>query len=118
MRKAKYIVYDTTNRPVGVPFNSYEDAATYKIIYGRQDWKIVTINQSDILRQQKRVSTQRQRAAVKYCCAWLEIEFDGDINNFYDCSDFLSEYLDSAKDKEDLVRELACEYESEDFGCR
>lgn len=34
----KYIVYDTTDHPVGVPFNTWEDAETYKIVYGRPDW--------------------------------------------------------------------------------
>lgn len=47
-----------------------------------------------------RKSTEKQRSAVKYCELWLHIEFDGDINNFNDCSLFLSIYLEEAKQTE------------------
>lgn len=56
-----------------------------------------------------RKSTEKQRSAVKYCELWLCIEFDGDINNFNDCSLFLSTYLEEAKQTE---MELRCEYEA------
>lgn len=56
-----------------------------------------------------RKSTPKQQAAVRYCEQWLYVEFDGDINNFEDCSYFLSLYLDEAKQTE---RELSCEYEA------
>ena len=47
-----------------------------------------------------RKSTEKQQSAVKYCELWLYIEFDGDINNFNDCSLFLSIYLEEAKQTE------------------
>ena len=54
-------------------------------------------------------STKRQKAAVRYCENWLSIEFTGNIENFVECSLFLSEYLEEAKQTE---MELRCEYET------
>lgn len=56
-----------------------------------------------------RKSTAKQQAAVRYCEEWLCIEFDGDINNFNDCSLFLSIYLEDAKQ---AALELSCEFEA------
>ena len=56
-----------------------------------------------------RKSTERQRAAVRYCEQWLRIEFDGNIDSFNDCSHFLKIYLNEAKQTE---IELSCEYEA------
>lgn len=44
-----------------------------------------------------RKSTKKQQAAVRYCEKWLYVEFDGNINDFNDCSSFLNMYLDDAK---------------------
>lgn len=60
-----------------------------------------------------RKSTAKQQAAVRYCEEWLCIEFDGDINNFNDCSLFLSIYLEDAKQ---AALELSCEFESYIWG--
>lgn len=57
---------------------------------------------------QKRV-TAKQKAAVKLCEEWLDVTFDGDIENFYQVSRFLSIYLDDAKQ---LYTEVKCEYET------
>lgn len=103
----KYIVYDTTGHPVGVPFNKYEDAATYKCIYGRQDWTIKRIDTRRLSGNKK--STDRQKAAIHFCESWLQIKFTGNINDFYEVSDFLSEYLELAKDQ---YTEIKCEYEA------
>lgn len=57
----------------------------------------------------KIMTTNRQKAAVHFCEQWLNVTFNGDINNFQQVSNFLSEYLEGAK----LVyEEIACEYES------
>lgn len=53
-----------------------------------------------IIKPEKRQSTKKQQAAIKYCEKWLEISFKGDINNFYDCHAFLNRYLEDAKDIE------------------
>lgn len=86
----KYIVYDTTNHPVG-SFSSWKGAEAYKIVHGRHDW---SIRESCTIRK----STDRQRRAVHFIEDWCGITFNGDINNFYEVSDFLSDYLDDAKE--------------------
>ena len=43
------------------------------------------------------MTTKRQKEAVHFCEEWLDISFEGDINNFNQVSNFLSMYLDSAK---------------------
>lgn len=43
------------------------------------------------------MTTERQKAAVHFCEEWLDIFFEGDINNFNQVSNFLSIYLDSAE---------------------
>lgn len=44
------------------------------------------------------MTTNRQKAAVHFCEQWLNITFEGDINNFQQVSYFLSIYLDEAKE--------------------
>lgn len=56
-----------------------------------------------------RKSTKEQQSAVKFCECWLSIEFTGNIENFEDCSLFLGEYLEEAKQ---IELELRCEYEA------
>ncbi len=55
------------------------------------------------------MTTNRQRAAVHFCEQWLNITFEGNINNFQQVSDFLASHLDDAKS---LYDEVKCEYES------
>lgn len=55
------------------------------------------------------MTTSRQKAAVHFCEEWLHVTFEGNINDFYEVSDFLSEYLDEAKN---LYEEIVCEYEA------
>ena len=43
------------------------------------------------------MTTKRQKVAVRFCEAWLQISFTGDINNFREVSNFLFEHLDNAK---------------------
>lgn len=43
------------------------------------------------------MTTRRQKAAVNFCESVLNITFKGDINNFDEVSEFLSEYLEQAK---------------------
>ena len=53
------------------------------------------------------MTTNKQKAAVHFCEQWLDVTFNGDINNFKQVSYFLSSYLDDAKQLYDK-----CEYES------
>lgn len=55
------------------------------------------------------MTTSRQKAAVHFCEQWLNVTFEGNINDFQQVSYFLSIYLDEAKSLYDEVR---CEYES------
>ena len=55
------------------------------------------------------MTTDKQKAAVHFCEQWLNITFNGDINNFQQVSNFLSEYLEEAKN---LYDEVKCEYEA------
>lgn len=55
------------------------------------------------------MTTPRQKAAVSFCEELLDIPFTGDINNFRQVSDYLSEYLNDAKY---LYQEIKCEYEA------
>lgn len=52
-------------------------------------------------------STQRQRAAVEFCEEMLGVIFEDDIESSTDCSDFLTMYLDDAKE---VYEEAQCEY--------
>ena len=53
--------------------------------------------------------TDKQKAAVHFCEQWLNITFKGDIEDKYQVSTFLEEYLQEAKD---LYNEIKCEYEA------
>ena len=55
------------------------------------------------------MTTNRQKAAVHFCEQWLNVTFNGDINNFNQVSTFLSNYLEEAKL---TYSEIACEYEA------
>lgn len=55
------------------------------------------------------MTTPRQKAAVHFCEQWLNVTFEGDINNFNEVSEFLSEYLEDAKI---TATEISCEYEA------
>lgn len=100
----KYVVYDTTGNPVGVPFKTIREAEEYKAFNRRFDWtvRLVDIN---IWRE----STPKQRGALTFCEGVLGIQFEGNRYDFYDVSDFLSEYLEEAKQ---VARELTCSYSS------
>ena len=54
------------------------------------------------------MTTERQKKAVAFCETWLkDAKFTGDINNFNEVSNYLSECLDTAKD---IALEAECEY--------
>lgn len=55
------------------------------------------------------MTTNKQKAAVHFCEEWLNVTFEGDIENRYQVSIFLGEYLQEAKN---LYDEISCEYEA------
>lgn len=62
-----------------------------------------------IISRTMRKSTPKQKAAVRYCEEWLNIEFEGNIDSYNDCHYFLMSYLEDAKQ---LAMELSCEFEA------
>lgn len=92
----RYIVYNTVGDKVGIPFASYKEAEVYKAVYGKPDWKIRLIHVAS-----SRKSTEKQKAAVEFIELWCDIKYQGDINDFYEVSDFLSDYLVIAKEVAD-----------------
>ena len=99
-----YVVYDTTGNPVGIPFKTIREAEEYKAFNRRFDWTVRLID-INIWRE----STPKQRGALTFCEGVLGIQFEGNRYDFYDVSDFLSEYLEEAKQ---VARELTCSYSS------
>lgn len=57
----------------------------------------------------RNISTDRQKAAVHFCEQWLNVTFEGNIEDKYQVSIFLQEYLQDAKN---LYDEVKCEYEA------
>lgn len=55
------------------------------------------------------MTTNKQKAAVHFCEEWLNVTFEGNINDFKQVSYFLLIYLDEAKS---IYNEVRCEYES------
>ena len=55
------------------------------------------------------MTTDKQKAAVHFCEQWLNITFEGDIEDKHKVSTFLEEYLQEAKD---LYNEIKYEYEA------
>jgi hypothetical protein len=55
------------------------------------------------------MTTPKQKAEVSFCEKMLDIEFTGNIEDKFQVLEFLSEYLQEAKD---LYDELVCEYEA------
>ena len=43
------------------------------------------------------MTTNRQKAAVRFCEQYLDVTFKGDINDFHQISKFLSIYVNTAK---------------------
>ena len=93
----KYTIYDSTGTIVAT-LTTMRDALDFKHIRGNNAWTIKIIEPL-----KNRQSTARQKGAIKFIEEWLNITFTGNINDFYEVSDFLSEYLDEAKQMYDEV---------------
>ena len=93
----KYDVYDSYDCIVRGNFPSFKSAIKFKMANNRMDWKIV--------KREYKQSTEKQKRTVSYIEQKLDIKFDGNIEDFYEVSDFIGDYLDEAKS---LYRD-ACE---------
>lgn len=100
--KEKYAVLDSTKHLLRC-FDSYRAADSFRALNNRLDWIIVSyypVNGK---------STAKQKSAVYFCEQMLNIPFKGNINSNLECSSFLSEYLNIAKQ---MYTELKCECET------
>ena len=99
---AHYILDSLGNRVAS--FRNYLDALNAKnILYQRPDWSILSIQ------PEFRKSTPKQKSAIEFCQDMDFPEFTGNLDNFYDCSAYLSEYLEQAKS---MYQELSGECEA------
>ena len=89
--KVQYIVKNPYGITVRV-FNKYEQANTYVLAFGNKNYSIQRRTYDC-----KKPSTTKQKAAVDFIEQCLQIEFTGDIENFYEVSEFIGEYLEDAK---------------------
>ena len=97
-----YILDSLGNRVAS--FRNYLDALNAKnILYQRPDWSILSIQ------PEFRKSTPRQKSAIEFCQEMDFPEFTGNLDNFYDCSSYLSKYLEQAKS---MYQELSGEYKA------
>lgn len=97
----KVIIIDTTGKVVR-SFSSVQEAENFKTVNSRYDWSIKKA-------YKRKATTERQKAAVRFCEEWLNVKFIGDIEDSTVVSAFLNEYLDDAKN---MYEEIKCEYES------
>lgn len=100
----KYIICDSEGNKVAM-ITTIKDNLNIKLV---QNNEVLSIKEINTMRDKK--STEKQKAAVEFVESWIDVEFTGDIDNFYDVSDFLSEYLDEAKRLYDEVRDEYTSY--------
>lgn len=94
--KLKFIIKDSYGNPIA-SFRDRKSAEEFRLSKNSK----CTID-SPLTRQ----STEKQKSAVAFCEMCLKnVEFKGDINNFYQCSAFLEQYLEYAK----IIYDEACE---------
>ena len=99
----KVVVIDSTNHNVRY-FKTYHEAYCFKEANSRRDWKIILYYPADYK------STPRQQSAVKWVEHILGIRFTGKINSGLSCSEFLSQYLEQAKQ---FYSEIKADYETD-----
>lgn len=56
-----------------------------------------------------RQSTEKQQYDVRYCEEQLNIDFEGNLQNYDECQSFINIYL---KDAKQVEMELSCEFEA------
>lgn len=92
-----FSVYDSYGNWLAT-FRDYQAAYTFIISRQRYDWKI----------KQKQV-TERQKKAVVFIEKILDVDFEGDINNYRQVSDFLNKYLEDAKEFNEYYHSIILE---------
>lgn len=106
----QFVVIDTTEF-----LNSSQKKVKISILYSQNAVWILERDSSDNMISLKRVvdgvsnknldsylrreSTDPQRWGVRFAESVLDVQFNGDLDSFDDCRDFLSKYLDQAKER-------------------
>ena len=103
--KKEYILIDNEGEPIKA-FKTYTGADTFRNAHNRPDWRI---EYKYYYIPIKRKSTEKQKSAVRFCESWLNIDFEGNIDNFDEVSRWLSVYLEDAKS---IYEEVQADYEA------
>lgn len=89
---SRFIIKDSEGQTLTF-FEEYNQAYGFIILADRVgQWTIVDRDSGF------KASTKKQIAAIHFCEEVFNQKFEGDINNFYEVSKYLSENLDIAKD--------------------
>nr|DAR23085.1 MAG TPA: hypothetical protein [Caudoviricetes sp.] len=95
----KYRVFDSEGHFVS-KFATYNEAFGFKMLANRPDWKI------SLAREYKRKVTDRMKKAIAFIESITPYNFNGDIEEFSEVSDFIGSYLDYAKEMKNEL--LSC----------
>lgn len=87
-----YVVKDSLGNTMAV-FKDYKQAVTYKLAYGHSGYTI-----KKVVKNVHKRPTEKQLKAVHFILnIFIDLEFEGDINDYKDVSLFLDSYLEEAK---------------------
>lgn len=101
-----YRIQDTEGRVIMSFKNLKEALDAKKFLNPSGDWRISRTSTST---EMKKKSTQKQKDAISFCEELHFPKFEGNIENFIECSQYLALYLEDAKC---MYEEIACEYEA------
>lgn len=94
-----YRIFDSEGHFVS-KFATYNEALGFKMLANRPDWVISKA------REYKRKVTDKMLKAVAFIESITPYNFDGNIEDFSDVSNFIGSYLDYAKEMENEL--LSC----------
>ena len=95
----RYRVLDSEGHFIS-KFFTYNDAFAFKMLANRPDWKI------SLEKEYKRKVTDKMKKAVIFIESITPYKFDGSIEEFSEVFNFISSYLDYAKEMENEL--LSC----------
>lgn len=95
----RYRVLDSEGHFIS-KFFTYNDAFAFKMLANRPDWKI------SLEKEYKRKVTDKMKRAVSFIESMTPCNFNGNIEEFSEVSDFIGTHLDYAKEMENEL--LSC----------
>lgn len=87
----RYKVLDSEGHFISKLF-TYNDALAFKMLANRPDWKI------SLEKEYKRKVTDKMKRTVSFIESITTCNFNGNIEDFSDVSNFIGSYLDYAKE--------------------